>query len=191
MKKMSHFLKQFSVAFCLIVITLQASGQNMSTRDAISLTGGGYMCVSSGPAPVKKKSLAESHFGPNFEADNDELFGEEFFIEDYGQLSCEKKTILERFVGGTALSLHLVAIGLACTGVGAPATLGVEIAAGGVHLVEFLVGFIDCKDLKTDKQIKDVVDQRVCEALERSGILCVPALLDDRPITPIKREHYL
>lgn len=81
-------------------------------------------------------------------------------------------------VGLNAVSITLAAGGLymACTGVGAPATVVVEGAAIGVQVLSLVVGQLPCDNSTEQKRIEDAAKKAVCEELQNVGISCAKKL---------------
>jgi hypothetical protein len=70
------------------------------------------------------------------------------------------------------LSLQTGALYMACTGVGAPASLWVQGASLGVSVVSMVVGELPCEDTDSDERVKELAKKTVCETLALNGIAC-------------------
>ena len=84
------------------------------------------------------------------------------------------KTIEHIGVGidATSLVLSSVGLGMACTGVGAPATLWLEGIAIGIQAVGLMIGQLPCDASAEEAEIRAMAEQVVCEELIRQGISC-------------------
>lgn len=87
-------------------------------------------------------------------------------------LSCETTQHLELGLNATAIVLSTTGFALACTGVGAPATVWLEGSAIGVQALAMIVGQLPCEDTAREAEVQELAQKAVCEALERNGITC-------------------
>lgn len=84
------------------------------------------------------------------------------------------QTMDNTVVGLNAVSISMAAGGLymACTGIGAPATVVVEGASIGIQVLSLIVGELPCDDSVEEKRIEAAAKKIVCEELRNRGIAC-------------------
>lgn len=83
---------------------------------------------------------------------------------------------MERFSVGlkaTSLVFSGAALGLACTGVGAPFSLWFQGGAVGTSVVDLIVGQLPCDNHTRDQDIQEMAELTVCKQLAQAGIACV------------------
>lgn len=87
-------------------------------------------------------------------------------------MSCTTRKNLGTAAKVVGISLQAGSFGLACTGIGAPASLYLQGGALGVQLIEIIVGELPCEDDESDEQIQERVNETVCTSLARQGLRC-------------------
>ena len=87
--------------------------------------------------------------------------------------------------------MHMISVALACTGLGASFALGVEVAALGVHVLEFSISNLDCRDTEKEEEIEALVEDRICSVLKQNGIKCEPENLERKLFTPINEGRMI
>jgi hypothetical protein len=159
--------------------------QGMTKKDAITIDGGGFFCLNDLIEPNGQNSLSQEYY---IESDG------QFYYATYANnssLTCKKKRELEILAGGAAISLHMISVALACTGLGASFALGVEVAALGVHVLEFSISNLDCRDTEEEEEIEALVEDRICSVLTKNGIKCDPENLERKLYTPINEGRMI
>lgn|GEM_PF-5968222 len=86
--------------------------------------------------------------------------------------SCETIEHVETGLKATSLVFSGVGFGLACTGVGLPATVWLQGASIGTSVLGLIVGQLPCDNSSKNSEIKRLAEQVVCEELTRQGIRC-------------------
>lgn len=91
----------------------------------------------------------------------------------YYRLQCRDLAALKVGMQATSLTYNVIALGLACTGAGAPVSVGLFAAGTLLYSAEFIVNNLPCED-RSHANIEKQVRLAVCEALESNGIECRP-----------------
>ena len=86
--------------------------------------------------------------------------------------SCEALENTAVGLKATSLVFSGVGFGLACTGVGLPATVWLQGASIGTSVLGLIVGELPCDSSTKDAQVKVLAEEAVCAELERQGIVC-------------------
>jgi len=136
----------------------KVQAQNKS-GEIVRLSGGGLLCwLDSNTASVNPR-ISPSSWNRDV-------------VELLDPWTCQDRRFVEKLLGGVAVSLDVSAVALACTAIGSPAALGVEIAAVGIHILQFTIGFLDCQDTQSESQVRALIEQKVCLELANQGIAC-------------------
>lgn len=86
--------------------------------------------------------------------------------------SCEAIEKTATGLKATSLVFSGVGWGLACTGVGLPATVWLQGASIGTSVLGLIVGELPCDNKTKDAEIKRMAEVVVCAELEKQGIRC-------------------
>lgn len=87
--------------------------------------------------------------------------------------SCEALEKWETGLNATSLIFAGTGYGLACTGIGLPATVWLEGAAIGASALGLIIGQLPCDNRIKDAEIKKLAEAVVCEELAKQGIRCL------------------
>lgn len=86
--------------------------------------------------------------------------------------SCEAVERVETGLKATSLILSGTGFGLACTGIGLPATVWLQGASIGTSVLGLIVGQLPCDNRTRDAEIKVMAESAVCDELAKQGITC-------------------
>lgn len=91
-------------------------------------------------------------------------------------ISCEKLQHFEDLLGSTAVGIQAASIYAACTGVGAPVAIKLQVASFGTQFLKFVVSKVPCVS-NDEADIQERINNTVCVALNARGISCDPDVL--------------
>ncbi len=96
-----------------------------------------------------------------------------------GSLSCQELDAWKMGLKAATYTFNIASLGLACTAVGAPVSVGMFGVGFVLYTAELVVDSLPCDDGQTEKN-EQLIRQEVCAALEAQGIVCDPHLLQRR-----------
>jgi hypothetical protein len=152
MRKLSKLISKFALVLLpLIAVLAISSGAEASPFVCFSDDSAGFALTTSNPSSRQ-----------NLQSEDLQM----------AALTCSTKKNLGLGTKAVKLSLQAGSFYLACTGVGAPASLYVQGGALGVAILEIIIGDLPCQDTEAEAIIQERADQAVCAALIRQGVTC-------------------
>ena len=111
---------------------------------------------------------------------NFQNFDQMMMVYSYHQaqdsLQCSDKANIQKGLTAVSISFGLSGIIAGCTGVGLPVTVVFELGVVGIQAIDMYVANLPCDNDTPEQNIKLMVDEAVCQALERNGQKCSSSL---------------
>jgi hypothetical protein len=149
------------VGFVLIVLSMWFTGERAEARACLtSLNPGGSEGVA-------------LNFTPQG------AVGVDSVILKSGNLSCQELDAWKMGLKAATYTFNIASLGLACTAVGAPVSVGMFGVGFVLYTAELVVDSLPCDDGQNEKN-EQLIRNEVCLALEAQGIACDPHLLQRR-----------
>ncbi len=103
----------------------------------------------------------------------------------YAAMTCQELDRINTGMQVVSIGFATAGIYAACTGVGLPATVALEGGSLAFTAIALIVSQLPCDDLHTELQIKEKVDEAVCNTLKAQGLECLPPLPNNQEIFSI------
>lgn len=94
---------------------------------------------------------------------------------------CKKVETFRSALSVISIGLSTTSLVMACTGVGAPASLTVQGVGVGIKVLDFVISKVHCES-NTEEELTNKVASVICAKLQNSNIYCDPnTLIQKRP----------
>lgn len=87
-------------------------------------------------------------------------------------IRCETAARLQTGLTAVSLAFSVTGFALACTGIGATATVALEGSALGLEMLSLTVGLLPCDDSTNEAKVKKLAADLICAQLEAQGTAC-------------------
>lgn len=87
-------------------------------------------------------------------------------------MQCTTKSNVQKGLTAIAVSFSLSGFVAGCTGLGLPVTVAFEAGGLVVQVANMMVGELPCDEATPLQNVKIMVDEAVCAALEQNGLVC-------------------
>ncbi len=92
--------------------------------------------------------------------------------------SCEARDRFQGWLKVSQVGAQGGALVGLCVGLGAPVSIGLASAAFGMSVIDAVLTVADCDRSMSERQLRAMVNQMVCESMNRKGIACSPDELE-------------
>lgn len=87
-------------------------------------------------------------------------------------LQCTTKSNVQKGLTAISVSFSVSGFVAGCTGMGLPVTVAFEAGGLVVQVANMMVGELPCDEATPVQNVKVMVDEAVCAALEQNGLAC-------------------